>query len=94
MNYTPNPVRGCGRKKRGGFYLEAGLSPFGTLNAVTYCLGSGVEAGENLILDISARGVWLGDLAPALSVVSLSISMISGLRRKTRPIGTPRCWAR
>lgn len=63
MNYTPNPVRGCGRKKRGGFYLEAGLSPFGTLNAVTYCLGSGVEAGENLILDISARGVWLGDLA-------------------------------
>lgn len=63
MNYTPNPVRGCGRKKRGGFYLEAGLSPLGTLNAVTYCLGSGVEVGENLILDISARGVWLGDLA-------------------------------
>lgn len=63
MNYTPNPIRGCGRKKRGGFYLEAGLSPFGTLNAVTYCLGSGVETGENLVVDISARGVWLGDLA-------------------------------
>lgn len=63
MNYTPNPTRGCGRKKRGGFYLEAGRSPFGTLNAVTYCLGSGVESGENLVVDISARGVWLGDLA-------------------------------
>lgn len=63
MKYTSNPERGCGRKKRGGFYLEAGLSPFGTLNAVTYCLGSGVETGENLVVDISARGVWLGDLA-------------------------------
>lgn len=63
MKYTPNPVRGCGRKKRGGFYLEAGMSPLGTLNAVTYCVGSGMETGENLIIDISARGVWLGDLA-------------------------------
>ncbi|MCP4358507.1 MAG: hypothetical protein GY796_10870 [Chloroflexi bacterium] len=63
MNYNSNPARGCGRKKRGGFYLEAGLSPFGTLNAVTYCLGSSVETGENLIVDISSRGVWLGDLA-------------------------------
>lgn len=63
MNYMQNPARGCGRKKRGGFYLEAGMSPLGTLNAVTYCLGSGMETGENLVLDISARGVWLGDLA-------------------------------
>ncbi|GIK54583.1 MAG: hypothetical protein HND44_00895 [Chloroflexi bacterium] len=66
MNYTPNPIRGCGRKKRGGFHLKAGLSPFGRLNAVTYCLGSGVETGENLVVDISARGVWLGDLAASL----------------------------
>lgn len=63
MKYMQNPARGCGRKKRGGFYLEAGMSPLGTLNAVTYCLGSGVETGENLIINISARGVWLGDLA-------------------------------
>lgn len=63
MKYMQNPARGCGRKKRGGFYLEAGMSPLGTLNAVTYCLGSGMETGENLVLDIGARGVWLGDLA-------------------------------
>lgn len=63
MNYDPNPSRGCGRKKRGGFYLEAGLSPFGRLSVATYCLGSGVETSENLVVDISARGVWLGDLA-------------------------------
>lgn len=63
MKYMQNPARGCGRKKRGGFYLEAGMSPLGTLNAVTYCLGSGMETGENLVIDIGARGVWLGDLA-------------------------------
>ncbi len=60
-----NVERGCGRRKKGGFYLEAKTAPGGTLNAVTYCFGSHVDGSSsipanNLIADIPARGVWLG----------------------------------
>lgn len=63
-----NVVRGCGSRKKGGYYLEAETNPNGTLNLITYCFGSHIDAppaspAENLIAEIPSRGLWLGDLA-------------------------------
>lgn len=60
-----NVDRGCGRRKKGGFYLETKMGKGGTLNAVTYCFGSHIDEtggapANNLVADIPARGVWLG----------------------------------
>ncbi len=60
--------RGCGSRQKGGFYLESKTDSGGTLNLLTYCFGSHVDSGQvvpasNLLADIPARGVWLGDLA-------------------------------
>jgi hypothetical protein len=51
--YKANPKRGCGTKKKGGFYLEGGeLDEGGTLWTATYFFGSG------LLVDMdSIRGV-------------------------------------
>lgn len=62
--------RGCGRRKKGGFYLEAKTSSGGQLNLLTYCFGTHLDTqstipASNLIADIPPRGVWFGHLPAA-----------------------------
>lgn len=89
--YHPNPERGCGTKKPGGFYLEAGFadrSSGGILNAWTWMLGEGVEGGVNCAITIPPRRMVMGNAAATLTVGEFisadmptsGIETVSGMR--------------
>lgn len=64
--YQPNPPRGCGQKKKGGYYLESDGSPFGMLHKWVYIHGDGIEGGDNPYAAIPPRRSVYGNLAASL----------------------------
>ena len=64
--YHANPVRGCGTKKKGGYYLESETSREGELRLWTWILGSGTADGENCFLSIPPRQMTVGNLPASL----------------------------
>jgi len=66
--YFANPARGCGTKKRGGYYAESEMEAGGILNMWTWLLGDGLEGGENCLLSIPPRRAIYGNLAASLAL--------------------------
>ncbi len=55
LRTVPNPQRGCGRLKEGGFYARGDSAPGGTLGAWSWTLGEHVIGGRNLTISVPAR---------------------------------------
>lgn len=63
-----NEPRGCGTKKKGGYYLTTAADQDGLL-ASAWWLGSHLEGGENFYATrVPSRGVWIWN--PAVSLVT------------------------
>lgn len=71
-----NPVRGCGQKKKGGFYLEAPLSPYGTLAPLTWVLGTHIIDGypwRNVLTQAAQRSMTV--INPAATLLKGEVVM-------------------
>lgn len=68
VSYTPNPARGCGHKRPGGFYAEGGeIGIGGALNAFTWLLGDGLaHSPHNIMTRIPPRQMVIGNTYAAL----------------------------
>jgi hypothetical protein len=67
ISYSPNPARGCGHKKPGGFYAEGGtMSVGGALSAFVWVLGSSLAHGKNISTRIPPRQMKIGSAYGAL----------------------------
>jgi len=71
-----NPTRGCGKKKKGGFYLEAPLGPHGTLAPLTWVLGTHVvdgRSGRNVLTQAAQRSMTM--INPAATLLKGEVAM-------------------
>jgi hypothetical protein len=73
--YTPNPVRGCGKKHPGGFYLESETSEGGLLSRLTWLLGTHVDDRE---FDIHFGNIYTDHPNLGMSIINPAATIAKG----------------
>ena len=66
LRTVPNPQRGCGQLKEGGFYARGDVGTGGTLSSWTWTLGEHVIGGKNLNISVPARQMQVINLPATL----------------------------
>lgn len=66
INSFNTQERDCGWPVEGGYYACADFSPFGSLRPWTWCPGSGIQGGKNLLISVPPRQLSIGHLGETL----------------------------
>jgi len=73
--YAPNPVRGCGKKHPGGFYLESETSEGGLLSRLTWLLGTHVD---DVGFDINFGNIYTEHPNLGIAIINPAATIVKG----------------